>query len=65
MDGKTGEEQKKGEYRVETYHSLSTADGVENQEHVLGGELWMVRERASIIALDLLRKYLLTKTHST
>jgi nicotinamide-nucleotide amidase len=65
MVGKTGEEQKKGEYRVETYHSLSTADGVENQEHVLGGELWMVRERASIIALDLLRKYLLTKTHST
>jgi len=25
----------------------------------LGGELWMVRERAAIIALDLLRKYLL------
>ena len=58
MFGKIGEEQKKGEYRVETYYSLSTAEGVENQEHTLGGELWTVRERASIIALDLLRKYL-------
>jgi nicotinamide-nucleotide amidase len=64
MAGKIGEEQKKGEYRVETYYSLSTATGVENQEHALGGELWTVRERASIIALDMLRKYLLTKTHS-
>jgi nicotinamide-nucleotide amidase len=59
------EEQKEGECRVETYYALSTPGGMENQEHVLGGELWMVRERASIIALDLLRKYLLTKTHST
>jgi hypothetical protein len=32
---------------------------MENQEYSLGGELWMVRERAAIIALDLLRKYLL------
>lgn len=61
MFGRIGEEQKKGEYRVETYYSLSTAEGVENQEHTLGGELWTVRERASIIALDLLRKYLLNK----
>jgi nicotinamide-nucleotide amidase len=52
-------EEKKGEYRVETYYALSTLGGVENQEYALGGELWMVRERASIIALDLLRKYLL------
>lgn len=59
MFGKIGEELKKGEYRVETYYSLSTAGGVENQEHALGGGLWMVRERASIIALDLVRKYLL------
>jgi nicotinamide-nucleotide amidase len=57
--GKIGEEQKKGEYGVETYYSLSTAEGVENQEHALGGELWTVRERASIIALDMVRKYLL------
>ena len=62
--GKIGEEQKKGEYRVETYYSLSTAEAVKNQEHALGGELWTVRERASIIALDMLRKYLLTKKHS-
>jgi len=62
--GKIGEEQKKGEYRVETYYSLSTADGVENQGHALGGELWTVRERASIIALDMLRKYLLTKAQN-
>ena len=64
MFGKIGEEQKKGEYRVETYYSLSTAEGVESQEHALGGELWTVRERASVIALDFVRKYLLTKTHS-
>jgi hypothetical protein len=34
---------------------------MEIQEYSLGGELWMVRERASIIALDMLRKYLLRK----
>jgi nicotinamide-nucleotide amidase len=62
MFGKIGEEQKKGEYRVQTYYSISTTKDVENQEHVLGGELWTVRERASIIALDMLRKYLLNKT---
>jgi nicotinamide-nucleotide amidase len=57
--GKIGEEQKRGEYRVETYYSLSAPEGTQNQEHALGGELWSVRERASIIALDMLRKYLL------
>jgi nicotinamide-nucleotide amidase len=57
--GKIGEEQKKGEYEVKTYYSLSTTEGMENQEHALGGELWAVRERASIIALDMVRKYLL------
>jgi nicotinamide-nucleotide amidase len=64
MLGKIREEQKKGEYRVEAYYSLSTPEGVQNQEHTLGGELWTLRERASIIALDLLRKYLLKMTHS-
>jgi nicotinamide-nucleotide amidase len=53
--GKQGEE----DYRIETNYSLSTSAGIENQEYSLGGELWMVRERASIIALDFLRKYLL------
>jgi len=57
--GRVVEEQGRGEYRVETYYSLSNSAGIENQEYSLGGELWMVRERASIIALDMLRKYLL------
>jgi nicotinamide-nucleotide amidase len=57
--GRVVEEQGRGEYRVETYYSLSNSAGIENQEYPLGGELWMVRERASIIALDMLRKYLL------
>jgi nicotinamide-nucleotide amidase len=58
MVAKIAKEQKRGEYRIESYNSLSTPNGIENQEYPLGGELWMVRERASIIALDLLRKYL-------
>jgi nicotinamide-nucleotide amidase len=59
MIAKIKEEQGKGEYRIETYFSLSTSSGIENQEYPLGGEFWMLRERASIIALDILRKYLL------
>jgi nicotinamide-nucleotide amidase len=59
MFGKMMEKQREGEYRVETYYSLSTLTGTENQEYSLGGELWMIRERAAIIALDILRKYLL------
>ena len=59
------QEQKKGEYRVETCFSLSTSTGYENQEHSIGGELWMVRERAAILALDFLRKYLLRLAPST
>ena len=59
MFGKILEEKVKGEYRIETYYSLSTQYGVENQEYSLGGEPSMVRERASIVALDMLRKYLL------
>ncbi len=61
MFGKIAEKQGEGEYRIETYYSLSTSTGMEIQEYSLGGELWMVRERASIIALDMLRKYLLRK----
>jgi len=59
MFGKIAEKQGEGEYRIETYYSLSTSTGTENQEYSLGGELWMARERAAIIALDMLRKYLL------
>jgi nicotinamide-nucleotide amidase len=62
MVGKIGEEQKRGEHRIETYYALSTPNGVESQEYPLGGELWTVRERASIIALDLVRKYLLKQS---
>jgi nicotinamide-nucleotide amidase len=61
MFGEVAEGQGEGEYRIETYYSLSTFEGIENQEYSLGGELWMVRERASIIALDFLRKYLIKK----
>jgi nicotinamide-nucleotide amidase len=62
MFGKITEKQGEGEYRIETYYSLSTSTGIENQEYSLGGEPWMVRERASIIALDMMRKYLLKQT---
>jgi nicotinamide-nucleotide amidase len=64
MFGKITEKQGDGEYRVATYYSLATSTGIENQEYSLGGELWMLRERASIIALDMLRKYLLKITQS-
>jgi hypothetical protein len=64
MFARIAEEQKKGEYRVETYYSLSAFTGNENQEYSIGGELWTVRERSAIIALDFLRKYLLKMTQS-
>lgn len=57
--GSISEEQIKGEFRIKTCYSLATPEGMERQEHDLGGEPQIVRERASIIALDLLRKYLL------
>ena len=57
--GKQLEEQIKGEFRTQTYYSLAFPDGIENQQHDLGGEPQIVRERSSIIALDLLRRYLL------
>ncbi len=51
--------QEKGECRMETFYSLASEKGVERQAYTVGGELWMVRERVSIIALDMLRKHLL------
>lgn len=60
--GKIAEKQGEGEYRIDTYYSLSTYAGMENQEYSLGGELWMARERAAIIGLDMLRKFLLKQT---
>jgi nicotinamide-nucleotide amidase len=59
MFGKITEKQGEGEYRIETHYSLSTSSATENQEYSLGGEFWMARERAAIIALDMLRKYLI------
>ncbi len=57
--GKISEEQIKGEFRIKTCYSLAAPEGIEKQEQDLGGEPQIVRERSSIIALDLLRKYLL------
>jgi nicotinamide-nucleotide amidase len=64
MFGKILGGQANREYQIETYYSLCTPTGIENQVYPLGGELLMVRERASIITLDLLRKYLLKKMQS-
>ena len=57
--GRVLEEQIKGEFRTQTYFSLALPGGMENEKHELGGEPQVVRERSSIIALDLLRRYLL------
>ena len=57
--GKIIKKQREQDYQIETYYSLSSSTGIEGQEYSLGGELWMVRERAAIIALDMVRKYLL------
>jgi nicotinamide-nucleotide amidase len=62
VHGHATEDQGKGEYRMETFYSISSDEGIERQPYSLGGELWTVRERASIIALDLLRKYLMKKS---
>lgn len=62
MFGKIGEKQRGEEYRIDTYYSLATPSKMINQEYSLGGELWMLRERSAIIALDVLRKYLLKQT---
>jgi nicotinamide-nucleotide amidase len=58
------EEQGKEEFGTETWYSLTTPSGMENQKYSLGGELAMVRERASIIGLDMVRKYLLKTSQS-
>jgi nicotinamide-nucleotide amidase len=63
--GKVLEGEVKGEYRIDSCYSLSTSTEVENQELPLGGEPLMVRERSSILALDLLRKFLLKLSSKT
>jgi len=62
VSGKIYEKHGEEDHRMETYYALLASTGIENQEYSLGGELWMVRERAAIIALDMLRKYLLKIT---
>lgn len=59
--GKVIEELNKGEYRMETFYVLNDQDHFEHIQQPLGGELWMIRERASILALDMLRKYLIKR----
>ncbi len=59
MFGKIVDQQGEEEYRIETHYSLSTSSEIETQKYMLGGELWMLRERAAIIALDMVRKYII------
>jgi nicotinamide-nucleotide amidase len=63
--GRIVEEQKKNEYKVETLCSIASSSGVENHSVSIGGEIPMIRERASIVALDTLRNYLLKIAQST
>jgi nicotinamide-nucleotide amidase len=62
--GRTVEEQKKNEYKVETFCSIASASGIESHAIPIGGEIPLIRERASILALDALRKYLIKITQS-
>jgi len=55
------EKMKEGEYRAEACFSLSASEDLENQQYPLGGEFPILRERASVIALDMVRKYLLKR----
>jgi nicotinamide-nucleotide amidase len=47
------------EHKGESHTALATAKGSVPNTQILGGELPMVRERATILAIDLLRKTLL------
>jgi len=55
------ESQGGGEHRFKMAIAISTIEGVEVEDYLLGGELPVLRERASIIALDTLRKHLLRR----
>ena len=63
--GKVLEEQAPGEYHFGTEYSLCAPSGEERQSLTIGGETAMVQERSAIIALDLLRKFLLKITGET
>jgi nicotinamide-nucleotide amidase len=53
------------EHRIQAWYSLSTPGGVLNEDYLLGGEMSTLRERASIIALDMVRKYLMNVERGT
>jgi nicotinamide-nucleotide amidase len=55
------ESQGGGEHRFKIALAITTTEGVEVEDHLLGGELSVLRERASIIGLDMLRKHLLKR----
>lgn len=55
-------EEGRPEHKGESHTALATARGSVPNTQVLGGELPMVRERATILAIDLLRKRLLAKS---
>jgi nicotinamide mononucleotide (NMN) deamidase PncC len=50
------------EHKDESHTALATARGSVPNTQILGGELPMVRERATILAIDLLRKTLLAES---
>ena len=50
------------EHKGESHTALATARGSVPNTQVLGGELPMVRERAAILAIDLLRKTVLAES---
>jgi len=55
-------EEGRPEHKGESHTALATARGSVPNTQVLGGELPMVRERAAILAIDLLRKTLLAES---
>jgi hypothetical protein len=55
-------EEGRSEHKGESHTALATARGSVPNTQVLGGELPMVRERATILAIDMLRKTLLAES---
>ncbi|MCX8119100.1 MAG: CinA family nicotinamide mononucleotide deamidase-related protein [Desulfobacterota bacterium] len=56
--GKVLKDQGGGESLWETHYAIASAEEGSKQTYTIGGESYMVQERATILALDLLRKYL-------
>lgn len=51
--------EKEREYRINSSFALATSKEEEYQEHSVGGEFPVLRERVSILTLDFVRKYIL------